>query len=114
MELALNLVWVIIAVVSYVFLICRLAKYGVGDARGSRRARCILALTCFLATLFPVISLIDVLHEMQATAEEASPSGLVMKGAWSAFGQLGRGLCMLSFYFPRRLRRTLAGPFLES
>src|ERR1700680_3569165 len=79
MELTLNLVWSITAVVSYVFLICRPAKCGAGDARGSSRARCIVALTCFLAILFPVISLTDDLDEMQATTEEASPPGLVMK-----------------------------------
>jgi hypothetical protein len=114
MELALNLVWAIGAADSYGLLFHRLAICGAGNARGLSRCQCIVALTCFLAILFPVISLTDVLHEMQATAEAASPPGLVMKAAWSAVGQLGRGLCILTFYFPHRLRRTLAGPFLES
>src|SRR5580700_5129565 len=106
MELALNLVWAIGAADSYAPLFHRLAICEAGNARGLSRGQCIIALTCFLAILFPVISLTDVLHEMQATAEEASPSGLVIKGVWSAVGQLGRGLCILTFYFPHRLRNA--------
>lgn len=79
MERALNLVWAIITAASYVLLFRRLATRDEGNARGPSRAHCIIALTCFLAILFPVISLTDDLHEMQATAEEAYSSGLVIK-----------------------------------
>jgi hypothetical protein len=73
-ELALNLAWAVIAAASYALLFRRLAIRTAGHARGPSRVQCIIALTCFLAILFPVISLTDDLHEMQATAEEASPS----------------------------------------
>src|ERR1700733_8156181 len=78
-ELALNLAWAIIAATSYALLFRRLGNRGAWRARGVSRVQCIVALTCFLAILFPVISLTDDLHEMQATAEEASTSGLVIK-----------------------------------
>jgi len=79
MELTLNLIWAIIAAASYVLLFRRFAIRDAGNARGPSRAQCVIALTCFLAILFPVISLTDDLHEMQATAEEASSSGLAIK-----------------------------------
>jgi hypothetical protein len=79
MELALNLVWAVIASASYVFLFRRLAIRGARTARGPSQAQCVIALTCVLAILFPVISLTDDLHEMQATAEEASVSGTAIK-----------------------------------
>jgi hypothetical protein len=78
-ELALNLAWAIIAVTSYALLFCRLANHETRGVRGVNRVQCFAALTCFLAILFPVISLTDDLHEMQATAEEASLSGAVIK-----------------------------------
>src|ERR1700691_237610 len=80
-ELALNLAWAIIAATSYALLFRRLRNRGAWRARGVSRVQCIVALTCFLAILFPVISLTDDLHEMQATAEEASPYRLIMKRA---------------------------------
>ena len=79
MELALNLVWVIIAVASYALLFRYLAGRGTGHSCVPSRSQCIIALTCALAILFPVISLTDDLHEMQATVEDASLSGLVLK-----------------------------------
>lgn len=81
MELALNVAWFIIASASYLLLVRRLANRGTEHARGLSRVQCIIALTCVLAILFPVISLTDDLYEMQATVEEASPSGMVMKRA---------------------------------
>jgi hypothetical protein len=79
MELALNLAWALIAAASYAQLFRFLARGAAGNAHGPNRAECIIALTCVLAILFPVISLTDDLHEMQATCEEASTSGLVIK-----------------------------------
>lgn|SRR5579862_3266168 len=78
-ELALNLAWTIIAAASYALLLRRLATRGPEHACGPNRVQCIIALTCFLAILFPVISLTDDLHEMQATAEEACPCGALIK-----------------------------------
>lgn len=79
MELTLNLVWAAIAVASYALLYRFLAGRENEHARGPSQAKCTVALTCILAILFPVISLTDDLHEMQATLEEAAPSGLVMR-----------------------------------
>jgi lysylphosphatidylglycerol synthetase-like protein (DUF2156 family) len=79
MELALNLAWFIIAVASYALLVRHLANLGAGHACGPSRCHCIVALSCVLAILFPVISLTDDLHEMQAAVEEPSSSCVVMK-----------------------------------
>lgn len=78
MELALNLVWVILAIASYALLFIYLFMR-TGDARRPSRRQCVIALTCVLAVLFPVISLTDDLHEIQATAEDASAAGVVVK-----------------------------------
>lgn len=78
MELLLNLVWLGIAIASYVILGWRLARRG-RKATSPRRVQSIMALSCVLAILFPVISLTDDLHEMQATLEEASSARLVIK-----------------------------------
>src|ERR1700732_4612415 len=79
MELALNLVWLITAVGSYALLARRLAKSEAGHSRRRSRCQCIIALSCALAILFPVISLTDDLHDMQAAVEEPSSSCVVMK-----------------------------------
>jgi|SRR5579872_5310669 len=79
MELALNLAWFIIALVSYALLARRLANVGTGHSRRVSRYQCIVALSSVLAILFPVISLTDDLHEMQAAVEEPSSSCVLMK-----------------------------------
>ena len=80
MELALNLAWLIIAIASYARLFRPLASRRTGPARGPSRCHCAVALSCVLAIFFPVISLTDDLHEMQATLEEpSSPCMLVKK-----------------------------------
>jgi hypothetical protein len=79
MEIALNLAWLIIAVASYALLAGRLASLDAGHLRGSSRCHCVVALSCALAILFPVISLTDDLNEMQAAVEEPSSSCVVMK-----------------------------------
>ena len=79
MELALNLAWLIIAVVSFILLAGNLASVGVRDSRRPGRCQCIAALGCALVILFPVISLTDDLHEIQVAAEEPSSTCVVMK-----------------------------------
>jgi hypothetical protein len=79
MELLLNLTWLGIAVASYAIVGWRLACSNTTKARGPSRTQCVIALGCALAILFPVISLTDDLHEMQATLEEASSARLVIK-----------------------------------
>jgi hypothetical protein len=79
MELALNLAWLVLAFASYLLLFRRLARCGPKDTPGPNRFQHIIALTCVLAILFPVISLSDDLLEMQVTVEEASLSRLAVK-----------------------------------
>src|ERR1700687_2837593 len=79
MEFALNLAWFVIAVASYALLARHLACLHAGNANGPSPCKCIVALSCALAILFPVISLTDDLHEIQAAAEEPSSSCIVMK-----------------------------------
>ena len=79
MELILNVAWFVIAAASYALLAWRFASRGTERARGSIRCQCIVALSCALAISFPVISLTDDLHEMQATFVELSSSRTVMK-----------------------------------
>jgi hypothetical protein len=81
MELALNVAWFILAAASYLFLDLRHLNSDAHDARGPSRVQRLIALTCALAILFPVISLTDDLHEMQATMEEPSASCVVIKRA---------------------------------
>lgn len=79
MELALNLVWAVIAVVSYSLLFCYDASRGTKFNRRPSRSQSVVALTCVLAIVFPIISLSDDLQEMQATLEETSTSVLAIK-----------------------------------
>jgi hypothetical protein len=78
-ELALNVAWALIAAASYALLFRRLVKRDKEYAQSPMRWQCVIGLTCILAILFPVISLTDDLHEIQATAEDASLSALQMK-----------------------------------
>lgn len=71
MELLLNLAWVLLALPGY-----WLWRQG-AEARAARRVsplQFLLALGCGLVLLFPVISVTDDLHAMQAETEE-SPAG---------------------------------------
>jgi hypothetical protein len=79
MELTLNVAWCVIAATSYALLARRVSRLATGPSRGASRCHCIVALSCALAILFPVISLTDDLHDMQAAAEEPSTSCVVMK-----------------------------------
>jgi len=79
MEVILNVVWLVIAVGSYVLLIRRLASHDPKGARFPSRSQQIVALTCILAILFPVISLSDDLLALRTSVEDASFSRLTVK-----------------------------------
>jgi hypothetical protein len=79
MEIALNAVWLVLAVASFVILARRLAGRRREYRHGPTPFYCVVALSCVLAILFPVISLSDDLQAMQVPVEEASPSRLVIK-----------------------------------
>ena len=79
MELAFNLAWFVIAVVSYALLAGHLASLQGEPGRCPRRWQCLVALSCALVILFPVISLTDDLHEIQAAVEEPSSPAFAVK-----------------------------------
>jgi hypothetical protein len=79
MEFLTNAAWLIIAVASYVLLIRRIASRSLEHAHGPGGFRSIVALSCALAILFPIISLSDDLQEMQAAVVEVLPSCLIIK-----------------------------------
>ncbi|MFZ0313114.1 MAG: hypothetical protein WAL85_10450 [Candidatus Korobacteraceae bacterium] len=68
MELLLNLIWIALAIGSFVMVTRR--HPSTGDSSGDWRSR--LALACVLLLLFPIISASDDLHPTQALVEEAS------------------------------------------
>lgn len=68
MELLLNLIWIALAIGSFVIFTRR--HQSTGDGSVDWRSR--LALACVLLLLFPVISASDDLHPTQALMEEAT------------------------------------------
>ena len=89
MELSLNLVWMLLAAVSFALA---------WRDRGNRTLACghswrrILTLTCALAIFFPVISVTDDLHPAQVVIEDSNPSKRILKssGASGASPSLDR------------------------
>ena len=70
MELALNLVWLILALPA--FVIWR-------RQRASARKSGLVLLGCLLALLFPIVSVTDDLHPISAEIEECSPLKRALK-----------------------------------
>jgi hypothetical protein len=79
MELVLNVAWFIIAATSYALLFRSLTSRSAERNRGPSPFQREVALSSVLLILFPVISLTDDLHEMQAALEESSSSGAIME-----------------------------------
>jgi hypothetical protein len=78
-ELVLNALWFILAVASFALLFRGFANHNAEHSRGPSRFQCVVALGCVLAILFPVISLTDDLHDMQAAVEDPSSPGVTVK-----------------------------------
>ncbi len=70
MELLLNLAWLLLALPAY-WLWRRSFDTRAQGRLGS--LQCLLALSCLLVLLFPVVSATDDLHAMRAEMEESSP-----------------------------------------
>src|SRR5271169_265690 len=70
MELLLNLVWMIVALVALSAFMRRRHKFGATPRVPYEKA--LLALACVLVLLFPVVSASDDLHPTQAVLEDAS------------------------------------------
>jgi hypothetical protein len=80
MELLLNLVWLLLAVPSY--LLWRECARARLKCRASS-LQCLLVLGCALVLLFPVISASDDLHVMRAEIEESATSKRTVRQAAS-------------------------------
>ena len=78
-ETVLNALWLILTISSFGLLFRDFASRSEEPSRGPSRFQCVVALGCILAILFPVISLTDDLHDMQAAVEDPSSSGLSAK-----------------------------------
>jgi hypothetical protein len=70
MELLLNLIWITLALAA----LCAFARRRSSSPQvpGSRWIKALLALTCSIVLLFPIISASDDLHPVQAAVEDAS------------------------------------------
>ena len=78
-ETVLNALWFILAIASFGLLFRSFADRSAEPSHSSTRFQCVVALGCVLAILFPVISLTDDLHDMQAAVEDPASSGLTAK-----------------------------------
>jgi hypothetical protein len=78
MELLLNLIWVALAIGSFVVVARR--HQSTGDGSIDWRSR--LALACVLLVLFPIISASDDLHPTQALMEEATKRVQHLASPW--------------------------------
>jgi hypothetical protein len=78
-ETVLNALWFILAIASFGLLFRSFAYRSAEPSRSSTRLQCVVALGCVLAILFPVISLTDDLHDMQAAVEDPASSGMTVK-----------------------------------
>jgi|SRR5258708_31367087 hypothetical protein len=71
MELTLNLVWVVVALLGFVLLGANLSRASELSSREPSDRQKIIAMTCTVVILFFVISMTDDLHDLQMTVEES-------------------------------------------
>jgi len=81
MELALNLVWVVVALLGFALLRANLSRTSRLSAREPSDRQKIIAMTCTLVILFFVISMTDDLHEQQMAVEESRSSRITTEVA---------------------------------
>ena len=81
MELALNLVWVVVALLGFVLLRANLSRTSTHPDREPSNRQKIIAMTCTVVILFFVISMTDDLHEQQMAAEESRSSRVTIESA---------------------------------
>lgn len=74
MELVLNLLWVLLAIVSFIAW----RKHAYAGPR-TKMLTSLLALGCVLVLMFPVISVTDDLHYSELAAEDAASSRKVLQ-----------------------------------
>ena len=71
MELALNLIWLALAISGVLLLFRELSRAPLHPARQHSRRQKILAMTCALIILFFVVSMTDDLHDQEIFVEES-------------------------------------------
>lgn len=84
MELALNLVWVCVAIVGIGLLCNSLSSDEAGPGRPSGNWRKIMAMGCALIILFFVISMTDDLHDQEIVVEDNKSSRIIPASGISA------------------------------
>ena len=77
MELALNLVWLCVAVVGLALLLFTLSRAATPSDPPPRNWRKVVAMSCVLVILFFVISMTDDLHDQEFLLEESKSSRIV-------------------------------------
>jgi hypothetical protein len=92
MELALNLVWVCVAIVGIGLLGRSLSHTTACPDRPASHWRKIVAMSCALIILFFVISMTDDLHEQEIAVEENKSSRIVLTAALSAASAPGHAI----------------------
>ncbi len=99
MELALNLVWVCVAIVG-IGLLCRnLSRAGACPDRPASHWRKVLAMSCALIILFFVISMTDDLHDQEIVVEENKSSRIVPVSGISALSAPGHAISAVFLVF---------------
>jgi hypothetical protein len=81
MELALNLVWVGVALLGFVLLGANLSRASGRPGRQPSKWQKIMAMSCALIILFFVISMTDDLHDQQMAVEESRSLQVTSEGA---------------------------------
>ena len=71
MELALNLIWLCLAIVGIAILVCNLSRAPERGSREPSNGQKIVAMTCALIILFFVVSMTDDLHDQEVAVEES-------------------------------------------
>ena len=82
MELALNLIWLCLAIVGIAILVCNLNRAPERGDREPSNGQKIVAMMCALIILFFVVSMTDDLHDQEVAVEESRL--LRVTGAYAA------------------------------
>ncbi len=99
MELALNLVWVCVAIVG-IGLLCRsLSRPATCPDRPASNWRKIVAMSCALIILFFVISMTDDLHDQEIVVEDNKSSRIVSATGISALSVHGHAISAVFLVF---------------
>jgi hypothetical protein len=81
MELALNLVWVVLTLLGFALLGMNRSRASARSSYEHSERQKIIAMTCTVVILFFVISMTDDLHEQQMAVEESRSSRLTLESA---------------------------------